>query len=321
MAREFLLLVTESAYKTPKASPVVGTDSIYIRLDGGNAFKMRPRPMPVSIPYGGGVATDNFTVSDKILCAGTLTTKLYATQAKLLLGWAGSVINSGQTSPWTTTEPAGDLASMAVYHAVQRSDGTYKRRLYLGTKVDSWSLEFSEESQVGTLNLELSASTPQGNSFDASADPTATPFPAPTDVQLPTDPYLFIHSSGTLTMGSARSNFSGFRIASKNKLAKRWWANRFCALMRFTGRDTSLDCTHYYQASPDDRPVYEALTTMSGSVVLNNGSKTTTIGMQAANVFSAVEDQLPLSDLYTQQLTLKNQYDNAAGTDLTITVV
>jgi hypothetical protein len=64
MAREFLLLVQESAFKTPVTTPVVwptaSANAFYIRLDGANVFTMRPRPVMVAVPYGGGLATDAF---------------------------------------------------------------------------------------------------------------------------------------------------------------------------------------------------------------------------------------------------------------------
>ena len=212
MSREFLLLVQESAYKTPVSSPVVwptaSANAFYIRLDGANVFTMRPRPVMVAVPYGGGVAIDAFRVSDKIECKGRLVTKLYAGPlSQFLLQWGGQQINTGQTSPWTTTEPAGDLASVAIYHAITRSDGSIKRRVYLGCKVDGWDIDVSEEGTIATLSMDISGSTPQGNQFDSSVDPTAVTFPAPTDTQMPvggvTGPYVFVHASGGLTIGSA----------------------------------------------------------------------------------------------------------------------
>src|SRR5271165_2382246 len=186
MSREFLMLVQESAFKVPVSSPVVyptaSASAFYVRLDGANVFTMRPRPVMVAVPYGGGVAIDAFRVSDKIECKGRLVTKLYAGPlSQFLLQWGGQQINSGQTSPWTTTEPAGDLASVSCYHAITRSDGTIKRRVYLGTKVDGFDVDVSEDGTIATLSMDLSASTPQGNQFDSSTDPTAGTFPAPTD--------------------------------------------------------------------------------------------------------------------------------------------
>src|SRR5271157_2618176 len=328
MSREFLLLVQESAFKTPVTTPIIwpttSANAFYIRLDGANVFTMRPRPVMVAVPYGGGVAIEAFRVSDKMECKGKLQTKLYAgPHSQFLLQWAAQTINSGQTSPWTTTEPAGDLASVACYHAIQRSDGSIKRRVYLGTKVDGWDLSVSEDGTIATLSMDLSASTPQGNQFDSSTDPTAVTFPVPTDSQLPaggaTGPYVFVNASGGLTNGSARTQFQSLKLSSRNQFARRFWANRFLNLMRFVGRSTTLEAQNFYAASPDDRTSYEGLTTETTSLVLSNTSHSITATLNAANVITTFEDQLPLNDLYTQTMTVMNQWDPSAGSDLALT--
>ena len=323
MSREFLFLVQESAYKTPVSSPVVwptaSANAFYVRLDGANVFTMRPRPVMVAVPYGGGVAIDAFRVSDKIECKGRLVTKLYAGPlSAFLLQWGGQQINSGQTAPWTTTEPAGDLASVSIYHAVTRSDGSIKRRVYLGCKVDGWDIDVSEDSTIATLSMDISGSTPQGNQFDSSTDPTAVTFPPPTDPQLPTNPYVFIHASGGLTVGTARTQFQSLKLASKNVIARRFWANRFVNLMRFVGRSTTLEAVNFYAPTPDDRTSYEGLTTETTSFALNNGTHSITFNMNTASVISQFEDQLPLNDLYTQTMTITNQWDSTAGSDLAL---
>lgn len=334
MSREFLLFVQESAYKTPVSSPVVypttAANAFYMRLDGGNAFAMRPRPIMVSVPYGGGVAIDAFTVSDKLECKGRLTCKLYAGPVSaMLLQWAGQLINTGQTIPWVTTEPAGDLASMAIYHAIQRSDGTIKRRVYLGCKADGFDIDVSEDGTIATLGIDISGSTPQGNQFDSSVDPTATTFPAPTDSpnQLPTNPYVFLNASGGLTIGSARTQFQSLKLSVKNQLARRFWANRFVNLLRFTGRATTLEAVNFYAPAPDDRTAYEGVlgfattgpvpyTGTDVTLELTNGTHSATFDMKNNTVIQTLEDQLPLNDLYTQTMTVKGQFDSTTGTDL-----
>lgn len=335
MSREFLLLVQESAYKTPATAVVWPTGSataFYIRMDGSNAFTMRPRPVMVTVPYGGGLAVDAFRVADKLECKGKLTTKLYAGPlSEFLLGWAAKQINTGQTSPWTTTEIAGDLASVAIYHGIARSDGTIKRRVYLGCKVDSWDLDVSENSTIATLSLDITGSTPQGNQFDASNDPNSSVFPAPTDAQMPTTgttgPYVFTHASGGLLIGTARTQFSSVKIASRNVLAKRFWANRFLGLQRWVGRSTTLDAVNFYAPTPDDRTSYEGIAglTVAGgytgtdaSFTLNNGTHTIVFDLKNNSVFTNVEDQTPLNDLYMQATTLTNQWDPASGVDFTV---
>jgi len=330
MAREFLMITAESAYNTPNASPVywptASANASYIRLDGGNMFTMRPRPVMVAVPYGGGVAIDAFRVSDKQELKGKLTTKLYAGPlSQFLLSWAAVPINAGQTAPWTTTEPAGDLASCSIYHAIQRSDGSIKRRVYLGCKVDGWDLDVSEDSTIATLSLDISASTPQGNQFDSSVDPTSGTFPAPTEVQYPnastsTGPYVFTHASGGLTLlGGARTQFQSVKVSCKNQIARRFWANRYVNLMRFVGRSTTLEAQNFYAASPDDRTSYEGLSAGSCTFTLNNSTHSIVLNLESSSVITTFEDQLPLNDLYTQTMTVTNQWDLAGATDLAFT--
>ena len=339
MSREFLMLVQESSFMTPVASPVVwptaSASAFYIRMDGSNAFTMRPRPVIIAVPYGGGYAVDAFRVSDKLECKGRLTTKLYAGPVSaFLLGWAATQVNAGLTAPWVTTNVVGDLASVAIYHAIMRSDGTIKRRVYLGCKVDSWDLDISEDSTIATLSLDITVAVAQGNQFDSSTDPTAVTFPVPTDAQMPTGgatgPYVFVHASGGLTIGSARTQFQSLKLSSKNVIARRFWASRFAQVLRFVGRSTTLEATNYYAPSPDDRTDFEGLlgfqtsgtvpyTTTGVSLALNNGTHSATFNLENNSVFTNIEDQLPLNDLYLQTSTVTNQYDPTSGTDFTVT--
>ena len=225
----------------------------------------------------------------------------------------------------------GDLASVAIYHGIARSDGTIKRRVYLGCKVDSWTLDVSEGSTLATLSLEISGSTPQGNQFDSSVDPTSGTFPAPTDAQLPnvgtTGPYTFVHASGGLTIGTARTQFSTVKLSSRNVLARRFWANRFINLMRFVGRSTTLEMQNFYVPTPDDRTDYEGIlgfnttagyTGTTATFVLNNGTHTATFNLETNSVITSLEDQLPLNDLYTQITTITNQWDAVNSADMTL---
>src|SRR5262249_34384701 len=160
--REYLLIVKESALNTPMASPVAGTDSIYIRLIEGNAFQMYAKPIIEKIPYGGGYAVTSEAISDHYSVEGSLRTKLYPTQAQLLLDWATTRINSGQTFPWTTTELPGDLASCTVYHAVRQSTGAYNLKQFSGVKVTNCRIEVSRDGTSAVLSLGLMGSKQVG---------------------------------------------------------------------------------------------------------------------------------------------------------------
>jgi hypothetical protein len=332
-SREFVMVVEESAYKVPVVSPTVWTTSstfglanaaaYYPRLDGDNAMTMRPRPSVVGWMYGGGVATPAGQISDKTICTGQLRMKLSLLQSPFWLSWAGVQINAGQTAPWVTTLPAGDLPSCSVYHGIVEPDGTIKRRVYLGTKVDNWALAVSEGSTVATLTLNLTASTPQGNQFDSSSDPSAGTFPVPADNNLPSDWYTFIMAGGAsfVTIGGAvRTQFTELSINSSNVLSKFWYANRYLNTCQYVGRTTTVGTKMLYPASgQDDRAHYEGLISESVSVKLNNGTHGVTFGFNAQNIFGPFEDDLSMAQVYFQSSTSNNMYDPAAGSDFTMT--
>ena len=329
-AREFLMVVEESSYGTPVATPVVWNSSTvyglanatayYVRLDGGNAFTMRPRPVQVEVPYGGGFAIGAYRVSDKQEVKGKLTVKLSVAQAPFFLSWAGVQINAGLTTPWTTTGTvAGDLASCSVYHAIQRSDGSFKRRQYSGTKVAAWSFSISEGSTVGTLSLDLVAQRAQGNQFDSSTDPTATVFPTPADNNFPVDPFVWINSYGLLTIGgTVRNQITELTVNVQNHLAQSYFNSRFIQVLKMVGRQTTVASKLQYNATPDDRTAYEGLTAESVSIGLNNGTHGFAMNLNAQNIFDPLEDDLGLQDLYYQSNTEHNLWDPAAGSDFAL---
>jgi hypothetical protein len=331
--REYLMIVQEPAYKTANGSPAIWTTSttyglanyqaLFIRLDGDNSFTMRPRPVVVDNMYGGGFAVPAFKISDKMEVKGQLTCKLSVSQAPFLLSWAGVRINSGQNSPWVTTEPVGDLASCSIYHAITRSDNSVKRRVYLGCKVTSWSFAVTEDATEATLTLQITGSTPQGNQFDGSPDPTATVFPVPQDNYFAVDPFVFLFAGGSSYIeyaGATRTEFTELTLSSTNNFASRYFANRFIQMMRFMGRTTTVATKLWYPpSSQDDRTLYEGLTSESVSIELNNGTHGFTVAFNAQNVLGPFEDDLPQANLYMQPSTSANLWDAVAGNDFTLT--
>ena len=313
MAREFLWLVVESAYGTPKTSPTAGTDSIYIRLDDGNAFTMRPKPKQWNIMHGGGLAIKTITGSDVTMVAGSLKLKLCYSQALFLLNWATTRINSAQTSPWTTTEPAGDLASVSVYHAIQRSDGTYKRRQYPGCKVAKVGLKTTADSQLVELDLDLVAQKPVGNTYDSSSDPTSGAFPAPAESAYPTDVVNFTHASGGLVIASnTRTLFGELSFDMTNAIDARTYESRWVQIMRVLGRDSTMTVKNLYVPSPDDRSAYEIQSAQTATLALTNGTHTITLNFEGNNVLNSVDDDLSLDKVYEQTFVLQNQWDPTA---------
>ncbi len=238
--REFLLFTEESAYKTP-VTPTTGAtgtlwnnvstaanfNSFYGRLDTGDSFTMRARPVMVTVPFGGGSNIPAFTVSDKFECKGRYVTKLYAGPfTKFLFLWASQQINSLNYiapatigSGWADSEAPGNLGSVTILHAIQRpQDGSYKCQQYSGVKVESWDLTMSQDSQIATLTMNLTGASASGNPYDGTVDPTAsaaagaapiwgsgstaTTWGPPATNNLPINPFLFVNCSQQTALGS-----------------------------------------------------------------------------------------------------------------------
>jgi hypothetical protein len=329
--REWVSIVEETAYGTANASPTIWTTATtyglanaqqyYMRLDTGNAFTMRSVPTTVEVPFGGGFRVGAYATSDKQIVSGQLSVILSVSHAPFLLSWALQRINAGQTAPWTTTEPAGDLASCTVYHAINMN-GTVKRQSYPGCKPSSFALAVSEDGTLCRATIGLTAQKFAGNTFDASSDPTTTPFPDPLDTYFPIDPYVFIYAGGSnyVTLdGSVRTKFSELNFNVENTLVSRFYANRWIQLLRWVGRDTMVSTKVEFDNYTDRQNFYQ-VATGSASVELSNGTHGFTIGMNSQNYVAPLGDDLPLADLYMQTFTSNNLYDTTAGSDLTLTI-
>lgn len=316
---EFLWLVKESAYMTPMASPAAGVDSIYIRLAGPNRFTMRPKPIRKKVPFGGGFAANGYVKSDKIEIKGALQVELCASQTAFLLGWLGVRINNAQTAPWVTTEPIGDLASVAIYHGIARSDGSIKRRSYLGTKGDGWGIKCSEDDFVAMLTANLTAATMTGDAYNSTSDPTSGAFAAPADTAFPIDPWLFLHTAGAYLIGGANvATLRSMDWETKNVLFGNFYNNPYLQYYHLRGRQTTLQQTTTYTASPDWRSQFEAIAALAGQVTFNNGTHTLVLNANAQNVIDDLSDDLQPGQVYAQDFTLENQWDPAAGSDIVV---
>jgi hypothetical protein len=329
-AREFLLITQESALNTPvtgSSAPVVwptaSPTSYFVRLSDGNSFSMVANPVIEEIPYGGGFAVTAEAVSDHYECKGQLKMKLYPSMAAFLLGWATTRVD-GSGDPWATTEPVGDLASCSIYHAIRRSDGSYKRTQFSGVKVAGAKIEVSRQSTTAMITLDLQACKSLGNAMDSSSDPTSTPFPAPAEAEYPTGPYTFKMTAGGLTIASMRTEYEDLNIGITNVLDGRWFEQSYLQVNQFCGRASTLDTNIYLKPSPDDQSPYEILTAQSVAAVFTNGvtGQNMTLQFNGQNTFKGVSYDLPLNQAYMRKLSLKNRWDptalSGAGNDLLV---
>jgi hypothetical protein len=318
--RRFLRISEEAAFAVfPTSSPV----QFYLRLDQGDSFSVMHKPEFWQIMSGSGFAVPALFGSQVSPLGMTLSIPLDYGNAAALLGWACQIINTGQTLPWTTTEIAGDLASATVEEAWSNFDGTIRRKRNLGCKVGSLSISCSRDSPVARLNMGIIGSTPQGNAYDGSTDPSAANFPAPADSVFLDNPVLFQHLKSGLTIGNtARSNFQSINFTVQNRIKPYFDEDRFANLIRFNGRTTTLSGVSRLKATPDDRTSYESAATIGSANTLAfvNGSHSVTFTLNAQNYFSQIGEQFTLDEEIYYAWTLSNLLDTAATTDFTFAV-
>jgi hypothetical protein len=322
LQREFIQVTEESAFGTIVTTPVRGTNQIVIRLPGSNQFTMRPNPVKQPIPYGGGFQVIGHVVSDKTEMRGQITTPLCYSQAKFLLDWSSTRIDATGTIPWTTTEPQHQYASCTIDHAIMYDDtATIVRKRYTGVKVDKWAINISEDSQYASLRLDVIGSVYQGNTFDASTDPTAAAFPIPADSDFPSDFVLWIHSGGGLTIGATtRTQYTSIAFSGDNQSDVRYYANRFVNVIRSFGSMFTLDADITLISTPDDRAALNQILAQACQMVFNSGAgHTITVNLYGNNYINTLADDTAIGKIFGRKLNLTNRYDYTAGNWFTFT--
>lgn len=335
-AREYLMFVREKQYETPDlvgGAPNTGCYG-YIRLDRGNGFTVRPNQQSVNVMYGGGVPIPVTRVPGNIAVAGTLTTLLHYSQANTLLGWALTRINSSRTVPWVTTNDAagkegpGDLASMSLYHAYRGQDGGYIKRIYRGAKVASCQIQCSADAPLALLTLNVEASLPIPNDTfggsNTNTEITTTEFPDPTDASYPTDVAHFFHTNGQLTFGTTRTLYSSLGVNVTNRTVRFYGETPWPQVITTLGRESRCTFRSLVRSTVDDRHDYESSTAKSVSVgfntTINSVVHTITINYHAQNRHDTPPaDDLPIDNVYAQEINLLNYYDPVANTDISVT--
>jgi hypothetical protein len=313
--KRFLIITEENVFATYSGTPV----QTYPRLDQSDAFKVMTQLEFWTIMSGNGYAVQALQGSQTQALGATLSTPLCYSNASMLLSLCCQRINSAQTSPWPTTEAVGDLASATFDYAWTFTDNlSLNTRRFLGCKVASWSITASRDNPVARLSMTIVGSTPQGNTWDSSSNPSLT---APADSVFPTDPVLFQHLKSQLTINNvARSNFQSITISSTNKLKAYFDEAHFASLIRHNGRSFKLSGNSRLKHSPDDRATYEADTTLATtSIAFTNGTHTITFAMNANSYFDSIGENFPLDEDIYYDWSIMNQLDTSATTDFTFT--
>lgn len=328
-SREYAMFVVESSYGTPKASPVKGTDLFYFRLHDNDSFTGQMNPDLLDIAYGGGRSTPAVQVSDTYSVPFNLRTYLYpGAHSATLLNWCMTVIDSGRTKPWATTDanlvmPPGDLASIGIYHAIQQNDGTYDLRLYSGCKVHSWSIACSRADPRALLTITGAAIRDDMNALGAVAYPTPTEFPAPAETDYPQQPYLFSHTATNWiadTATAARAQYEAVGLAATNAMDPVAFETHFLVLDKFCGRTSTMTGTVHMKVTPADLARLQQKTVLNASMKFDNGTNTVKIDYAGKNYLKTVGRSLPLNRHFSRSLSLQNFWDpSSAFGDIALT--
>jgi hypothetical protein len=306
----FARAIKESSYGTAKTSPTAGVDTADIRLAGANRLTLNPVITQRKIAFGGGWAAEGYRKSDQEVVTGPLEMELCYSQAKLFLDAGITRINPGQTLPWVTTEPAGDLASLTFYRGEMRNDQSVKRTRYRGVKVHGGKLSSSADSGLVMLKLDLQAQKYDGNIRESTSDPDITAFPAPADNAFPTDAALYSDSAGTISVGgSPLAYVTSFDFSWTNVMDPLFFNSPFITSDPLRGRSATLTLGALYTATPNWRSLYQALTTEAVTFSFTNGTSTIAITMNGQNTIDSVSDDFAPGKQYMQSLVIANRYD------------
>lgn len=315
MARQFALIVREEEYGVPASGATLGTDKFYLPITQSGALSLRDAPVIGKISHGGGYATNACAYSDQTQIQGQLQLPLYpGAFGKFLLDWGITQINAGRTTPWASTDPdflmpKGDLASCTIYHALEQPDGTFNRRKFTGVKVLSGSLGASRQSPVWSLSLQL-----QGAKASTAS---AIDFPEPGPNDFPCGPYTFSDLEGGLKITSVRKSYGSVAFNWTNAMAPQWFESRYAQLIKFCGRQSSINANLYMKPSPDDESTWHALTSMSSEIKLDNGAYEIKIAMPNSR-WETLSPDLPLDNVFAWNGTLEGYWSNADGVDVIV---
>lgn len=324
-APEGLVLMHESAYGTPVLTNSVvdytlTTSTFCVRLPDSNGWTGDFMPDQIVTPFGGGHDVAFDVSIGKYDCKATLSTFGYPALTAFLCDAACTRINTAQTSPWTTTLPEYDIASIAAYHYIRRHDGTVKRRKFTGGKIQKLSLSCSSSSPRLAIKADIIFQRETGNTYEASADPDATEFPFPADTNFPTSPYLFQQTAGYFKMATvAITAYDSIQIDVENILDPRFFETPILYSAMLFGRKTTFSADVLYKASPDLRSFYQGASDKAFEVKWGNGTNTTKLDFGSSNHFSGLTFDLPLGKERMQKLTGTNRWNASAGTDIVVT--
>lgn len=314
--QRWLRITKESAFGVASTDPA---DSIAPCLAGANSFRHMTTPQYWRLVCGTGFAVPSHSGTETTAVGASLTVPLAYGHAAFLLGWACGRINAAKTSPWATSEPAGDLPSCRIEYAWTTFDGTLKTKAWTGCKVASWTLAGNADAKAPmSIALQVVGSKPIGNTYDPLPDPTVA---VPDPDEKASDWLLFQHLRDGLTVGAGkRTNWKSIEIASQNRLKPYFDESRFANAIRLGGRTTTIKANLRLKPSPDDRATWETGGALAMSAEFKDSATKIHFDFGPRNFLDSVSEDYPEDAEVYYDLSATNHVDPATGTDFSCAV-
>lgn len=323
----WLRLIKESAYKTPVTPTTLNEDYLVLELLDDDPASIEVAPNTEQLYSWLACGDPDRGIGETYGITGTIRTLLYPQQAPILLGWAMREISGqggdpGDATPWVTTEPAGQLASMACDYSYRDNDGVERKGRFLGGKVTGFTLGAARGTRDGAFVLELQTAWSERTTTTAAA-PAAADYP-----DASTAPYMLSAATGGLTINEvAIDDFRGVSVAGN-----------YTAPIAFNERPTITRIRHYrkefvlevegdllftpdWRALRDDRSVFDAGLVLSYPGGTGEQEITFDLGDNCrVNGADGWQKQLPINADRTQTLSVISQFSRTLGRTAALTI-
>lgn len=305
-------ITQEAAFATYNASGATA----FPRLGSPGSFRLDPVVNRSNRMDGLGLGVQQASKVTTTVLRGRFATDVGYTNAPFLMGWAGTRINPGQTSPWTTSMLPNDLASCTIDFAHEIANtATLRRKRNLGVVVESSSWSCASADQP-----DLSAAFDVVGSRQDGTDPSAVAFPVPACSVFPDDVYQLFDLAGNFSiLGTGRTNFNNWSLAIQNRLSLRFNESRTATMIRCTGRTVAASCELLHKSTPDDWAAYEQGTQGACSFTFTQAGHTMAIDLKGKCYINGI-DRDPTADGESYySLAVVNQLDSASCKDFEVT--
>lgn len=320
MARRWVNFLTESAFKTATSNTqnntTLGVSWLPIELISDDAVNFNWMPDREDIRTALARNRVERQVGTTYSLTGSGKTLLYPAQDNLLIGWGftrNDMGGAGTTDdvPWTTTEPARDLASVIFASYAEDDALTAEKYRYDGCKCGRMALAASADNQAFELSFDFTGS--QRIASDASdVEPVKTYYPS-------TAPY-HLSDAALVVNGTTISNFSGVTIQVENELQPRKDNRTYAQPIRGWGRLVTLQVQQLYKATPDLQALFQARTALSTCtlVLTHPTGPTLTFDLKASSRITDYKRVYPIGRSHEEQYTITAWYDRTAASDMTV---